>query len=332
MALLSLLARTRRAEGLVGVGVQPDGVSLAHVVLRQQATPDLLSCQFVPTADGQSAEQALGALTRPLKGTRTRVVNFLEPGTTSLSLVEAPEVNPSELRAAVRWRIKDMLDFHIDDAVIDVFDIPSQGDRGRSRMMYVVAARTAAVQRRIDLIEDCGLNLTAIDIPELAQRNIASVLPEDASGVALLHLTSNRGLLTLTQRGVLYLARTLEMGLDDLVQAGQSAEESELGFGAADGPSLAMQRLLDSIVLEVQRSLDYCESHFAVPPIGHLMIAPTPQPMPDVIGHLSANLGVKVQALDLNAVFNTNEALSDELQWRCFLTIGAALRHEQVAL
>ena len=122
-----------------------------------------------------------------------------------------------------------------------------------------------------------------------------------------------------------------QIATGDILRANVS-EGTELGLAAGSGESLALQRLLDSIVLEVQRSLDYCESHFSVPPIGHLMIAPTPQPMPSVIGHLSANLGVKVQTLDLNAVLNTHEPLSDELQWRCFLTIGAALRNEQLAL
>lgn len=317
----------------MGIGLHPKGISLAHVVLRPDARPDLLACEFSATTEEHSDEHALGALTRAFKGTRTRVVNFLEPGTTSLSLVEAPEVSPSELRAAVRWRIKDMLDFHIDDAVIDVFDIPGQGERGRARMMYVVAARAAAVQRRIDLLESCGLNLTAIDIPELAQRNVASLLPEDNGGVALLYLTDRQGLLTLSQRGVLYLARTLEVGVDQLRQASNSSDEAELGVGAETGGApLALQRLLDSVVLEVQRSLDYCESHFSVPPIGHLIVAPLPEPMPSVMGHLSANLGVKVQSLDLNQLLNAREPLTDEQQWRCFLTLGAALRHEQVAL
>ena len=38
--------------------------------------------------------------------------------------LEAPAVPREELKTAVGWRLKDMLDFHIDDATIDVLAIP----------------------------------------------------------------------------------------------------------------------------------------------------------------------------------------------------------------
>ncbi len=52
-----------------------------------------------------------------------------------------PAACDNELRAAVRWRIKDLIDFHIDDAVIDVFEMPAHARGGPNRMMYAVKAR-----------------------------------------------------------------------------------------------------------------------------------------------------------------------------------------------
>ena len=52
---------------------------------------------------------------------------------------------PAELRAAMRWRLKDSIDFRVEDAVIDVFDVPDQNRGGHGRMMYAVAARRSAV-------------------------------------------------------------------------------------------------------------------------------------------------------------------------------------------
>ena len=56
--------------------------------------------------------------------------SLLAIGDYQLLMVEAPEVPPAELRAAIRWRIRDLIDFHIDDAVLDVFDVPPSGARG----------------------------------------------------------------------------------------------------------------------------------------------------------------------------------------------------------
>ena len=96
--------------------------------------------------------------------------------------------------------------------------------------------------------------------------------------------------------------------------------------------SPGLRRLLDAIVLEVQRSLDYSESHFGLPPVSGLVIAPTESPVPGMLGYLSSNLGLPVRLLDLNTVLECEQTLGDALQARCFEAIGAALRVEERAL
>lgn len=253
---------------------------------------------------------------------------------TTLLLVEAPEVEPSELKAAIRWRIKDLIDFHIDDAVIDVFDIEGQQERGRQKMMYVVVARIATIREHIDLLEGAGITLQAIDIAELAQRNVAALLPEDASGVALLHFGARRGLLTLTRRGSLFLARGLDFGSDQM--AAELPEEPQTGgltlAADEDGLSPRLHRMFDGIVLEVQRSLDYYESHFGLPPVSAVVLAPTATSVPGLLGYLANNLGLPVRMLDLNTALDCSTPLSDALQAQCLPAIGAALRREKRAL
>ena len=61
--------------------------------------------------------------------------------------VEAPEVQPDELRGAVRWKLKDIINFPPSEAIVDVFDIPEQARYVESRMIYAVAARAEAVRR-----------------------------------------------------------------------------------------------------------------------------------------------------------------------------------------
>mgnify|MGYP002713137387 CR=1 FL=1 len=182
-----------------------------------EATSQLVTCRFEDAAQGNAQVAALQAQVRALGLQGAACVSVMPAGGFTLLLLNAPEVEPEELKAAVRWRIRDLIDFHIDDAVIDVFDIPGQQERGRPKMMYVVAAHTSAVQEHVALIEGSGLELKAIDIPELVQRNVAAQLPEDPSGVALLHLSRGSGLLTLTRDKTLYLARSLDLGVDQLV-------------------------------------------------------------------------------------------------------------------
>ena len=248
-------------------------------------------------------------------------VGLMEPNSYNLLLVEAPSVAATELKAAVRWRIKDLIDFHIDDAVIDVFDIPGQGQLGRPRMMYVVVSRASLVQAYIQRAQEAKLHLSVIDIPELALRNIAALLPEDHNGVALLHFTQHGGYITLTRQASLFLTRTLETGLD-VLQQGINASS------AGDALHPTLQRGLDSIILEIQRSLDYYESHYTQPPITHLVITPLEKDLSAVVDYLTANLGITVRQLDLNQTLLCDPPLSKTLQARCLLSIGAALRSE----
>ncbi len=268
---------------------------------------------------------------------RTACISVLGEDDFNLLLVEAPEVDPTELKAAVRWRIKDLIDFHIDDAVIDVFDIPSQRD-GRPRMMYAVAARTSTVRRHIDLLEGVRLDLDIIDIPELVLRNVAAMLPEDETGVATLYLNRQGGTLTLTRQSSLYLARRFDIGVEQLSREAQAAvrdsapEKGGMGLEPRDELPPALQRMFDSIVLEVQRSLDYYESHFSLPPMSGLVIAPTEKPIPHLVGYVAGNLGIPVRMMDLNALLDVDQPLSDELQAQCLPAVGAALRREAKTL
>jgi MSHA biogenesis protein MshI len=192
-------------------------------------------------------------------------------------------------------------------------------------MVYAVAAKKASVQQCIENLENADLALQYIDIPELVQRNVASLIPEDQRGVALLYLDTTSGLITLTHQSILYLARGLEIGTRDLIPSKSSWVDEQPGGMTLEAGGMG-QALLDNIVLEIQRSLDYYESHFAQPPINHLYIAPLAEEIPGLMSHLAANLGVQVQMLDLNNILDCQEPISQQEQSQNFLAIGAALR------
>jgi MSHA biogenesis protein MshI len=282
-------------------------------VERDGAQPAITLCDFEPWEGGDQAK-TLARLAATHDLGRARCTTILDASEYTLLLTEAPDVPPDELRQALRWRIKDLIDFHINDATLDVFDVPGDKSPGRARPMYAVAARSSAIQARADLLTQAGVHLDVIDIVELAQRNIAALLPEDARGVALLAFGRERGLITVTRQADLYLSRNLEIGSDSLA------------------PDRDLAQYFDRIVLEVQRSLDYYDSHFRQAPVTTLALAPLPAPVPGLVEHLRANLGLAVQEIDLRALLACPGDLPLELQARCLPTLGAALRHEEAAL
>ena len=303
------LRRSRPSLGLTAVSLLADSVCLAQVGRQGVNRPRLTACELQPIASGEEGK-VLGQLSAQHNLKRARCTTVLGSGDYQLLLTEAPDVGADELKQALRWKIKDLIDFHINDATLDVFDLPGAAPEAKAREMYAVAARNEAIQRRVDLLTGAGIGLDVIDIPELAQRNLAALLPEDTAGVALLSLQDKSGLITITRQGYLYLSRALNIGHESL----RTAADPAMYF--------------DHIVLEVQRSLDYFESHFREAPIRHLMLAPVADPLPGFMEYLSANLNVAVGNMDLTQLLDSDVQLPLALQARCFTTIGAALRHE----
>jgi len=307
---------------LVGVSLDSDGVAIAQIVRDETDIPRLEVCHFTPLEDADDVSAKITQLVSEYDLDNSRCSCVMDTHSHSLLLIEAPDVQPAELKAAVRWRIKDLIDFHIDDAVIDVFEIPEQGATpGRARLMYAVAARASKIHNNVTKLEKTALKLDTIDIPELAIRNITSLLDDDVRGVAFLYLAADSGLITLTRQGSLYLSRNIDVGSKKMLP------------GVGDGDLHPQtEQSLDKIVLEVQRSLDYYESHFSQPPITSLVIAPMEQEIAGILPYLSANLGIAVSMLDFSTILESDESITKESQVKSLLAIGAALRFEQKVL
>ncbi|MBI1423964.1 MAG: hypothetical protein GC149_10900 [Gammaproteobacteria bacterium] len=253
---------------------------------------------------------------------KNRLTNFsLAPHQFTFVLTEAPEVEDQELVNAMRWKSKEILDMDMEEVVIDCLPIPGQKQRGRQPMTYVVAADIDVLKGYVGIFKKCDLTLRSIDIPAMVQRNIASLLPEDKNGVAMLNLYQRSGLLTLTRAGDVYLARDLEVGYSNFAEPYASDDDMQL-----DGLPPATQNTLDAIVLEVQRSIDYYERYFAQPPINALVIAPMQRDVPGMVEYIASQLGLQVRELDLNVLLGLTEQMPRVQQSQCLPAIGAALR------
>ena len=127
---------------------QPDSISVASIKRSPSAKPLVeLSASF-PLA-GSSLPVALEKMNKELRAERFHCINLMAANEYQLLSVEAPNVPADELKTAIRWRLKDMLDFHIDDATVDVLDVPlDKSASNRSHQMYAVAARNQVIEQR----------------------------------------------------------------------------------------------------------------------------------------------------------------------------------------
>ena len=301
--------RRTREPGWLTISLQPGALHFAHGISELGKKSTIKNCGT--RALGDSAAD-FERVTKELGVERFQCLTLLPSTDYHLLLVDAPNVPVPELKAAVRWRLKDMLDYHVDDATIDVLDIPvPSGARGHS--MYAVAARNELIQGTIERFSAAAVPLSVIDIAETAQRNVATLFEPAERGVGMLYLFPKQALLTVNFKGELYLARRIDAGAEQLLAAAQAQRDE------------AMNRIL----LELQRSLDHLDRQFPFVTIAKLLLAPEPRET-GLAGHLAANLGVAVEKADLGRVmdFAAGAEIGDEAAWRLFHVLGAALRNE----
>ena len=320
--LFRFLRGSKRAGGQIGVVLRPDGVALAQVERSGDGRPRLLQQAFRqgPAAE---AERILARLVDEL-GLEDASCNItLPPGEYHLHLIEAPDVPPDELRQAVRWRIKDQVEFDVGDAVVDVFDLPGQNTPNRARMMYGVAAYRGRIEQLVNRVQEAGLKVQAVDIAELSLCNLLMYSEEDQAGLATLLMDEGHSLITITCGGELYLSRNLDTDLNRLPALDQhDALGMDLEFNAPQA--------LNNLLLEIQRSLDYYESHYSGIPAPFLFLAPPASAHPGLADYLQANLDARVHTLDLNELLDCGDtgALDDNEQAQLLLSVGAALRSD----
>ena len=330
--MFTFFKKKKRGHGTNALVLSEEGIALACISHDEGQPPSLKSFHYSSISNTSDKNSTLKKIIKDNGLEGSSIYTTLLTSDYDLEMLEKPEVAENELRQAVRWKIKDSLSFDIDNAIVDVFEIPNLKERGRTPLVYVAAADKTLLKQRIQLLEEQNLEVESIDIAELGMRNIAALLPEDQQGVALLKLEEANGLMTLTQDSSLYLTRTIDVGFSALAETNTIlGDDSEVnGLALEEGVPPDQQRALDGIVLEVQRSLDYYESHFAKPAINSLVLAPLPFEIPGVVKHLASALGLQVRMLDLNAIIDTTSPMSQEMQSNCFFAIGAALKESIV--
>lgn len=236
-----------------------------------------------------------------------------------LLAVEAPNVPEAELKTAIRWRLKEMIDYPVDQATVDVIDIPMNKEAPvKVRNVFAAVARNQFIEQHQNAFAEADIPLTAIDLPEMAQRNISALAEPEGRGLAMLSFSDEGGLLTITFAGDLYLTRRIDVTFAQLLNPQADAQNASF----------------DKITLELQRSLDHFDRQYHYVGLSKLMLAPLADAGPRLHAYLAANLYMPVEMLALDTLldFSAVPQLQQSVeQQRFFLVLGAALRQDQVA-
>lgn len=303
----------RSKSGWLAIVKQGETLTLAHVVrpAEADALPQLrrLDSYNIDRDAADALARLRGA--HALKG--YRCTTLLDEGEYNVTPLAPPAVPRDERREALRWALKEMVNYPVDHACIEVLDLPGDGAAaGRSAGVLVVSAPEAAVRACAAPFVAARIALDTVDIPELAQRNVAALLEDENRGLAFLRIDERGMMLTLTFHGELVAVRRAETST---LQLSGGSEEMRA-------------RVRERLALELQRSLDNFDRQYSHIPVSKVVLACYP-PVEGLAAMLAAGGYVPVQEMDLSTRidFSALPALASPAeQARHLLAIGAALR------
>jgi MSHA biogenesis protein MshI len=301
-----------KKPGWLSIALTAQGVHLAHVIIKDKQKPMVQWIERQPLLQPDAA--AIKNLVAKYALTQYHCTLLLAADEYRLLQLEKPSVPDNELKQAVMWKLNDLISYPVEQATTDVISIPSDpGNLRRQSFVYAIVARNLIISdyiQRFINVAKCALDV--INIPEMAQRNIAAYLEQEGRGLAMLSINNNDGLLTVTAGGELYYARQIEIDINQM-----QSEDSDL-----------KSSIFERVSLELQRSLDNFESQFPYIAINRLVLAPF-MGRDDFYEYLKTVIYVQVDCFDLSDVFvfKRDVQLGDlSMQANVLEVLGAALR------
>jgi MSHA biogenesis protein MshI len=268
--------------------IEADAVSLALAERNAESEPfTLLACDSVPVDNPKKLAKSLATLARRYQLTGMPTQLILEPDYYRLIQVDQPKVAERELPAAVKWLVKDLIDFPVSEAAIDVFPMPARS--GSQNKCNVVVAKAADIANIQLAATQAGLELVGMGIAELALNALLSRLASAEYGVAIVVLQPSAHLFSVSLDGELYYSRQL------------SADYGESIVGNED--------LLDKLGLEIQRSLDHYQSQARQPAPGNIVLINLGEDDEHLLEALNSRLAGALSLLDFSELL----VLPDEI-------------------
>jgi MSHA biogenesis protein MshI len=311
---MSWFIKKKRQPGWLALRLQQEQVDLVHIRRGPTGRAEVALCDSYRTEATNVA--TLARLRKELKLDQYRCTTLLAPEQYQLHQIDAPNVPPAEMKTAVRWRVKDVIEYPLEAATIDAIDIPPDGDASaQGRQVYAVTARTRSIESCVQPFKEAHLDLAAIDIPDLAQRNVAALFEPAQGGVAMLGFYPHDAILTFTRGGELYLSRRIDISLAQLMSADEQQRKDHF----------------ERIAVALQRSFDHFERQYPHVPLTKLLLGPLPEDI-GLKKHLASNVHLAVETIELSSVLDfpaIPELKTPERQAHHLLAIGAALRDER---
>lgn len=199
--------------------------------------------------------------------------------------IDKPAVEQHELLNALKWSVNELIG-NDDARAIDYFDLPV-AVAGNAKV-NVVALNNNAIESVVEAVLDARLILKNISVEEMVTCNL--LMGESEAVLSLIQDDGDEVCLNIVKDGCLYFSRRLK-GFENL----NSFSIDELNMG-----------IIDSLCVQIQRSMDYFESQLRQAPIRHIHFKLDTQHLTAVKALIEQSIPAQVKVMDINIRVDNN--------------------------
>lgn len=318
MFLLKKFRKKVESSDKVGIAISEEGIAISHVIPPKIGGKSYLNlARFYNVTNPDEYSSKVKEAVEEAGLNKKSCVLSIPASQYDCYLMEPPEVDEKEMASALVWQVKDYLDYPVENAAVDFFEVPMPKG-SEKKMIYAVAANKRYIEQQVAWINLLGLDVEAVTIPELALRNIVYGIDESKEGLAIVHPGMHRSEVVIVKDGFVYMLRNANVDLSSIIKEGYEMDEGVL------------DQLLEELSLEIQRALDYCVSRLQHHPVQHLIVAPQAVDtveQSDKYKSVEKKVGVPTRIMKLDEVLDTNKDINYEQQSKTVISSGAALRY-----
>lgn len=261
--------------------------------------------------DAATVVEAIGNLTKSISLKTTSVATSISGHSVIIRKIRLPIMTEEEMESSIQWEAEQYIPFEISEVNLD-FQILGPDENDPTQMnVILVAAKKDFVNDYIAVFKECGLNPLIMDIDSFAMENAFEANHDiDEDGViALINMGGSAMNVNVLKGGISVFTRDITVGgnlFNDELQkrlglSAEDAESAKLGgtVSGTDADSIAsvMSDTIESLLQEVQRSLDFFSATASDDRIQAVYITGGVSRHPDVRSKLADRLGLAVEPL-----------------------------------
>jgi MSHA biogenesis protein MshI len=277
---------------------------------------NLLLCETYAYSKIDDLQESLSTLVNSHQLNTANCTWILQSDQYQSLLIEALPVPANEFQAAIRWKIKDLIRFPLEDILVDSYPLPIKKPPNSQEMTMIVVAKQSELKTGSDQLKKTGLNINKISIPEISLRNIAALYDQEDKSTALIYMQEKTSQLIITSKHLLHFTRRIEIGVDFFLTENQNVTDTEVS------------QKVDKLALEIQRSFDYYQSQWRQPLPARIIFSSVRSLPMDIAFLLSQRLTIPVEILNIENFFTNTKNISTENQGKYLLILGGLFNEQ----